>query len=288
MLTQMQICVAIWRQSGRNQLRYTRWFKNKLIDFVSATPWSYSEIDRMAAKQRWRNSVNLFLHESLEIYDITTINRITIKPWNINTVLYICIYIYIYIYTVSYEISTRFCCDSIYCGYISQIFLVYIYIYIYMCNWLRIFKCSLYYNDARMGARASQITSLTIVYSTVYAGRSKKTSKLRITGLCVGNSPVTGEFPTQMSSNAENVSIWWRHHYLQLRWPSGGRRRRPERCTIHDPSIRILSRTRSHMEPMPQHTQLMVHPVVIHMVLCHHQPTNRRLTHHPNNQVSIK
>ena len=42
--------------------------------------------------------------------------------------------------------------------------------------------------------------------------RSKKTSKLRATGLCVGNSPGTGEFPAQMASNAENVSIWWRHH----------------------------------------------------------------------------
>ena len=29
--------------------------------------------------------------------------------------------------------------------------------------------------------------------------------------LC-GNSPVTGEFPAQMASNAENFSIWWRHH----------------------------------------------------------------------------
>ena len=38
--------------------------------------------------------------------------------------------------------------------------------------------------------------------------RSKKTSKLCITGLCVGNSPGTGEFPVQISSNAENVSIW--------------------------------------------------------------------------------
>ena len=37
---------------------------------------------------------------------------------------------------------------------------------------------------------------------------SKKTSKLRVTGLCAG----TGEFPAQMVSNAENVSIWWRHH----------------------------------------------------------------------------
>ena len=33
--------------------------------------------------------------------------------------------------------------------------------------------------------------------------RSKKTSKLRVTGLCAGNSPVTGEFPAQMASNAE-------------------------------------------------------------------------------------
>ena len=42
--------------------------------------------------------------------------------------------------------------------------------------------------------------------------RSKQTSKLRVTGLCAGNSPETGEFPAQMASYAENVSIWWRHH----------------------------------------------------------------------------
>ena len=42
--------------------------------------------------------------------------------------------------------------------------------------------------------------------------RSKKTSKLRVTGLCAGNTPGTGEFPAQMASNAENVTIWWRHH----------------------------------------------------------------------------
>ena len=42
--------------------------------------------------------------------------------------------------------------------------------------------------------------------------RSKKTSRLRVTGLCVGNSLVTREFPAQMASNTENVFIWWRHH----------------------------------------------------------------------------
>ena len=63
-----------------------------------------------------------------------------------------------------------------------------------------------------MGTIASQITSLTIVYSTVYSDADKKKSKLRVTGLCVGNSPGTGEFPAQMASNAEIVSIWWCHH----------------------------------------------------------------------------
>ena len=43
---------------------------------------------------------------------------------------------------------------------------------------------------------------------------SRKTSKLRVTGLCAGNSPGTGELPTQMASKAENVSIWWRHHQI--------------------------------------------------------------------------
>ena len=48
--------------------------------------------------------------------------------------------------------------------------------------------------------------------------RSKKASKPLVTGLCEENSPVTGEFPTQMANNAENVSIWWRHHDVGLLW----------------------------------------------------------------------
>ena len=52
-----------------------------------------------------------------------------------------------------------------------------------------------------MCAMAFKITSLTIVYTTVYLGvDQRKKSKLR------------GEFPAQRASNAENVSIWWRHH----------------------------------------------------------------------------
>ena len=46
----------------------------------------------------------------------------------------------------------------------------------------------------------------------LFRRRSKKTSKFRVTGLCVGNSLGTGEFPAQMAM--ENVSIWWRHHVI--------------------------------------------------------------------------
>ena len=76
-----------------------------------------------------------------------------------------------------------------------------------------------------MRTMASQITSLTIVYSTVYSAADERKHqsaawlafvrgihKRRVTGLCEGNSPVTSEFPTQRASNAENVSIWRRHH----------------------------------------------------------------------------
>ena len=46
----------------------------------------------------------------------------------------------------------------------------------------------------------------------LFRRRSKKASKLRVTGLWAGNSPGTGEFSAQRASNAEYVSIRWRHH----------------------------------------------------------------------------
>ena len=83
----------------------------------------------------------------------------------------------------------------------------------------------------------------------LFRHRSKKTSKLRFTGLCVGNSPVTGEFPAQMASNAENVSIWWRHHgrpfcpgemsWLQCHWLSVAMIKLGPLLTITLPEIRF-------------------------------------------------
>ena len=58
------------------------------------------------------------------------------------------------------------------------------------------------YNNVVIGAMASQITSLTVVYSTVYLGDDQRKHQ----------APRHGEFPAQMASNAGNVSIWWRHH----------------------------------------------------------------------------
>ena len=54
----------------------------------------------------------------------------------------------------------------------------------------------------------------------LFKAQIKETSKLRVTGLCEGNSSVTGDFPAQRASNAENVSIWWRHDANQKRIPS--------------------------------------------------------------------
>ena len=59
---------------------------------------------------------------------------------------------------------------------------------------------------------ASQITSLTIVYSTVYSDADQRKHQSPASLAFVWGIHRSGEFPAQMASNAENVSIWWRHH----------------------------------------------------------------------------
>ena len=64
-----------------------------------------------------------------------------------------------------------------------------------------------------MSTMASQITAVSIVYSTVCSDTDqRKHQSFASLALCVGNAPVTGEFPTQRASNTENDSIWWRHN----------------------------------------------------------------------------
>ena len=95
----------------------------------------------------------------------------------------------------------------------------------------------------------------------LFGHRSKKTSKLRVTGLWAGNSPGTGEFPAQMARNAENVSIWWRHHdicslyssIVQMPHQQGGR---TSYFSIHKTPVFMVYGTSLHqqnMQPVGKH-----------------------------------
>ena len=70
-------------------------------------------------------------------------------------------------------------------------------------------------HDERDGVSNQQ--RLDCLLNRLFWRRAKKTSKLRVIDLCEGNLPTTGEFPGQKASNAENVSIWWRHHEGKVR-----------------------------------------------------------------------
>ena len=50
----------------------------------------------------------------------------------------------------------------------------------------------------------------------LFMHKSKKTRNLRVTSLCERNPPVISGFRSQRANNAENVSIWWRHHVMYL------------------------------------------------------------------------
>ena len=64
------------------------------------------------------------------------------------------------------------------------------------------------FSDVIMSAMASQITGVSIVYSTVCSGADQRNHH-RSASLAF-----VGEFPSQRASDAENVSIWWRHHEI--------------------------------------------------------------------------
>ena len=66
-----------------------------------------------------------------------------------------------------------------------------------------------------MGAMGFQITGVAVACSTVYSGTDKKESIK-----AVHHRPLWGEstgdrwIPLTKASNAESVSIWWRHHVV--------------------------------------------------------------------------
>ena len=89
-------------------------------------------------------------------------------------------------------------------------FLLYICVFIYVDDERNPAGSLHWRHNKRDGVSKHQLRDCLL--NRLFMRRSKKTPKLRVTGLYVGNSPEIGEFPAQMASNAKNVSIWWRHH----------------------------------------------------------------------------
>ena len=72
-----------------------------------------------------------------------------------------------------------------------------------------------HYNDVIMSTMASPITTLRIVYSIVYLGTDQRKHQSSASIAFVkGIHPWPVNSPAQRAINAENVSIWWRHHGL--------------------------------------------------------------------------
>ena len=60
-----------------------------------------------------------------------------------------------------------------------------------------------------MSAMASQITGVSIVYSSVYSGADQRKHQNSASLAFVRG---IHRWPVKRASNAENASIWWRHH----------------------------------------------------------------------------
>ena len=71
-----------------------------------------------------------------------------------------------------------------------------------------------HYNDVMMGAIASQLTGVSIVCSAVCQGADQRKHQSSASLTYVRGTSGDRWIPSQRDSNAENVSIWWRHHVL--------------------------------------------------------------------------
>ena len=79
-----------------------------------------------------------------------------------------------------------------------------------LSSFLPIVLCSLHWRQNEWDG-VSNYRRLDCLLNRLFRRRSKKTSKVRVIGLCEGNSSVTDDFPAQRASDAKIASIWWRH-----------------------------------------------------------------------------
>ena len=88
-----------------------------------------------------------------------------------------------------------------------------IYVRGHVGPWIK--KNTPHYSDVTMSAMASKITGVSIVcppfVHVQIKGIPKGPRHWPLWGEFTGDC---GRFPSQKASNAENATIWWRHHYI--------------------------------------------------------------------------
>ena len=99
----------------------------------------------------------------------------------------------------------------------------------------------------------------------LFRHRSKKHQSSASLALCVGNSPETGEFPTQRASYAENVSIWWRHHGAEFGIVINSCTTEPAYCQHHVKYFLALSIS-SLLWEEPSATTIVFHVNVLYLL----------------------
>ena len=101
----------------------------------------------------------------------------------------------------------------------------------------------------------------------LFRRRSKKTSKVCVTGLSEGISPVTREFPAQRTSNAENVSIWWRHHIRPLYLRTGGTEHPYPTTPYNCSSVKFPEMQRGKLQVSSKHKETQAMSIYIYIYL---------------------
>ena len=92
----------------------------------------------------------------------------------------------------------------------------------YVLYWL---MTQLHWNDVTISTKASQITVVSINWSNVCSDTNQRKHQTPC------HRPSWGE-STQMTTTAENVSIWWRHHICAVRILNHGHRLRCCACCV--------------------------------------------------------
>ena len=103
------------------------------------------------------------------------------------------------------NINIIFILEELYCGQVNKGRLHYT---------SRARMKSFHYIDVIMTTMASQSTSLTVVYSTVYSDIDHKKHQSSASLAFVRGIHRDRWIPRTKASYAENVSIWWRHHVM--------------------------------------------------------------------------